>query len=309
MNEATDITPEVYSQIEEGNPTEISLIEKKDLKDLSKRFNQITISGYDCVTELDNNGLTLEESIQNCATPPTCIKFIDPKMKRGDILPKTLPNFAAIEAIDICECGLREITPVLLQMKKLKVLKASSNHIHSLPEQWGHLDIIALDISENVFDEVSLTINRLENLEILVMKHCNLKKFPTHVLELKKLRCLVLDSNPLGPVKFETLQSNSLQSISLKGCLIPEISILQFSGLRYIDIRSNSIQIFPMDLNREIKVLKLSGNDIDTVPEEISLLQSLTELKISPCGKKTISESSFDTQNIAKSRNKHELYP
>ena len=284
MNEATDISPKAYSQIEEGYPTEISPIERKDLKDLSKRFNQITISGYDCVTELDNNGLTFEEVIQNCATPPTCIKFIDPKKKGGDILPKTLPHFSAIEAIDISECGLREIPPILLQIKQLKVLKASYNHIHSLPEQWGHLDIIALDISENLFDEVSLTINRLENLEILVMDHCNLKKFPDHVLELKKLRCLVLDNNPLGPVTFETLQSTSLESISLKGCLIPEMSRLQFSNLRFIDIRSNSIQAFPVDLTREINVLKLSGNEIDTVPEEISLLKRLTELKISSCG-------------------------
>ena len=101
------------------------------------RFNQITITGYDCVTDLDNNGLTFQENIQNSMTPPTCIKFIDPKKKRGNMLPKSLPNFAAIEAVDISECGLREIPHVLLQMKQLKVLKASANHIHSLPETMG----------------------------------------------------------------------------------------------------------------------------------------------------------------------------
>ena len=194
MAEATDIPQK--TQIEEGRLTENSQIERKDLKYLSKRFNQITISGYDCVTDLDTNGLTFEENIQNCVTPPSCVKFIDPKKKRGNMLLKTLPNFAAIEAVDISECGLKEIPPVLLQMKELKVLKASANHIHFLPEQWGHLDLIAVDVSENVFDEVSLTINRLQNLEILVMAHCNLKEFPDHVLQLKKLCCLVLDDNP-----------------------------------------------------------------------------------------------------------------
>ena len=284
MYEATDIPQKTHSQIEEGHPTEDSPIERKDLKDLSKRFNQMTISGYDCVTDLDNNGMTFEENIQNCVTHPTCIKFIDPKKKRGGILPRTLPNFAAIEAVDISECGLREIPSVLLQMKQLKVLKASANHIHSLPEQWDHLDLRALDISENVFDEVSVMINCLENLEILVIANCNLKKFPDNVLQLKELRCLVLDNNPLGPVNFEIPQSNSLQSISLRGCFIPEMFAPQLSSLRHIDIRSNSIQAFPVYLSRKINVLKLSGNKIDTVPEEISLLQNLTDLKVSSCG-------------------------
>ena len=73
------------------------------------------------------------------------------------------------------------------------------------------------------------------------------------------------------------------------------MSALQLSNLRYIDIRSNSIQGFPVDLDGKINVLKLSGNKIDTIPEEISLLQNLTKLQISSCGIKKISKSSFDT--------------
>ena len=281
MDKATDIPQEIHSQTAEGHSTEFC-IHRYDMKDLSKRFNQINVSGYDCFTDLDNSGQTFEEIIQKC-TPSTCIKFIDPKIKEVDMLPKTLPKFAAIEAVDISECGLREIPPILLQMKQLKVLKASDNHIHSLPEKWNHLDLIAIDLSENNFDEISLTINCLENLEILMMTKCNLKKFPDHLLQLKKMCCLVLDNNPLGPVNFEILQSNSLQSISLRGCFIPEMFAPQLSSLRYIDIRSNSIQVFPVDLNRKLNVLKLSGNEIDIIPEELSLLKNLTELEMSSC--------------------------
>ena len=195
------------------------------------------------------------------------------------MLPRTLPNFATIEAVDISECGLREILPVLLQMKELKVLKASANHIHFLPEQWGHLDLTALDVSENVFDEVSLTINRLENLEILVMAHCNLKEFPDHVLQLKKLCCLVLDDNPLGAVKFETLQSSSIQSISLKGCFIPEVSRIQLPNLRYIDLRSNSIQVFPVDFSGGINTLKLSETKLTLYQMKYHFYKTLLNLK------------------------------
>ena len=168
-------------------------------------------------------------------------------------------------------------------MKQLKVLNISGNHIHSLPDDWGHLDLSALDISHNVLSEANSSIKCPKNLEVLVMENCNLKYFPCHILELRKLRCLVLDDNPLGKLDFDALQSNSLQSISLKSCLIPEFYGSWLPNVQEINVENNSIQDFPADLNRDITVLKLYGNQLDTIPDDLSLLENLNELDVSFC--------------------------
>ena len=88
---------------------------KKDMKDLSKHFNQIIITGYDFETGLDVNSCTFEEVLKRHDSLPTCIKFIDTKQLTGEILPKKLLNLSDIVAIDISECGIREIPQVLLK--------------------------------------------------------------------------------------------------------------------------------------------------------------------------------------------------
>ena len=263
--------------------TDLSPIMRNDLYHLKARFNPITISGYDSTTDRDSNGCTFEENVAKCLKPPTYIRFVDPKNKAGNILPKNLPSFAFIEAIDLSDCGLTQIPPVLRHMKQLKVLNISGNHIHSLPDDWGHLDLIALDISHNVLSEANSSIKCPKNLEVLVMENCNLKDFPYHVLQLSKLRCLILDDNPMGKLDFNALQSNSLQSISLKSCLIPEFDGSLLTNVQQVNLRFNSIQNFPADLNRDITILKLRGNQLDTIPEEILLLQHLADLDISFC--------------------------
>ena len=258
-------------------------IERKDLKDLSKRFNQITITGYDSTTNLDRDGFTFEERLQKCDKPPSCVKFVKPIGKGSDIFPKNLISFVDIEALDISECGLREIPQVLLKMGQLKVLKMSDNHIHSLPDDWGHLDLTALDISKNELLESNMPLKRLVNVEVLVMASCNIKDFPFYVLQLNKLRSLTLDDNPIGPLDFGTLESDSMQSLSLRSCLIAHISGRLLSNLQYIDLRSNSIQHLPTGLSERITILKLGGNQLDMIPENISCLKELTKLDVSSC--------------------------
>ena len=258
-------------------------IKRDDLDHLKTRFNSITISGYDSTTNSDSNGCTFEENTEKRLKPATYIKFTGLRNRVGGILPGKLPDFADIQALDISECGLTEIPPVLLNMRQLKVLNVSDNHILSLPDDWDHLDLIALDISHNVLSEVNHSVKCQKNLEVLVLENCNLKDFPCHVLQLNKLRCLVLDNNPLGHLDFDAPQCKTLQSISLKSCLLPEFCGSWLPNTQELDLGNNSIQYFPTNLNRDLTVLKLYGNQLDTIPEELALLENLAELDVSFC--------------------------
>ena len=53
--------------------------------------------------------------------------------------------------------------------------------------------------------------------------------------------------------------------------------------MQEIDVGFNSIQHFPANLSRDITVLRLPGNPLGTIPEELSLLENLTELNVSFC--------------------------
>ena len=206
MERTTDTTERRSPNLGICSLKEFGPTRKDDLNHLKTRFNPITISGFDSITNRDSNGCTFEENIEKCLKPPTCIMFVDPKNRASNILPENLTSFTFVEAIDLSYCGLTEIPLVLLQMKQLKELNISGNHINSLPDDWGHLDLVALDISHNVLSDVNHSIKCQKGLEVLVMKHCNLKDFPCQVLELNALQCLILDDNPLGKLKFGALQ-------------------------------------------------------------------------------------------------------
>ena len=295
MNITTDIPKQSNPHIKANL---LSQIDRKDMKDLSKRYNQITITGYDSATNRDRDGCTFEERLKKCDQPPTCIKFVNPIGNGSDIFPKNLKTFDNIEALDISECGLREIPSVLLQMGQLKVLKMSDNHIHSLPDDWGHVDLTALDISKNELIELNTSLKRLLNVEVLVMAYCNIKDFPFDVLRLNKLRSLTLDDNPIGPLDFGTLESDSMQSLSLKSCLIAQISGCLLFNLQYLDLRSNSIQYFPTGLRDKITVLKLGKNQLDMIPENISCSKNLMKLDISSCDLKEFPQPVLRLRNL-----------
>ena len=178
MQISTEIPEQMSPDAKFDSVTKFSPIVRDDLYYLNTRFNPITIAGYDSTTNSDGTGCTLKENIEKCTKPPTYIRFIDPKNKVGNILPETLTEFAFIEAIDLSDCGLKEIPPVLLDMRQLRVLNISGNHILSLPDDWGHLDLNALDISHNVLGQLNPSIKWQKNLQVLVMENCNLKGLP-----------------------------------------------------------------------------------------------------------------------------------
>ena len=183
-------------------------------------------------------------------------------------------------------------------MGQLKVLKMCDNHIHSLPDDWDHLDLTALDISKNELIELKTSLKHLVNVEVLVMASCNIKDFPFDVLCLNKLRSLTLDDNPIGPLDFGTLESDSMQALSLKSCLIAYISGCLLSNLQYLDLRSNSIQHFPTVLSDNIAFLKLGENQLDIIPEQISCLKNLTKLDISSCELKEFPQPVLRLRNL-----------
>ena len=91
MANLTNITTDIPKQ---SNPhikaNLLGPIERKDMKDLSKRFNQITITGYDSANNCDRDGCTFEERLKKCDKPPICIKFVNPIGRGSDIyFPRT----------------------------------------------------------------------------------------------------------------------------------------------------------------------------------------------------------------------------
>ena len=130
------------------------------------------------------------------------------------------------------------------------------------------------------------------------MADCNLKDFPEHTLQLNHLKMLVLDNNPKGSTNEAKLRLDNIQHLSLKSCLLSDICGWKLHNVKHLDASCNAIQYFPSDLGEHIAVLKLSNNQLDTIPDEISCLQNLTELDVSECGLKEFPNSVLKLQKL-----------
>ena len=130
------------------------------------------------------------------------------------------------------------------------------------------------------------------------MADCDLKDFPDHILQLKQLKALVLDDNPISVIDCSKELLNNIQNLSLKNCFLQDIVGWNLHNVQCIVFRDNSIQYFPTHLGDHISVLRLNHNQLDAIPDEISLLQNITILDICNCGLKRVSIVSFETQKI-----------
>lgn len=103
-----------------------------------------------------------------------------------------------------------------------------------------------------------------ETLETLIVNNCILKKFDVRVLKLKFLITLDLSFN-----KLTTLCDNFDELVNLKSLLL----------------QSNSFKTIPKcvvngNVSKQIQLLDLSNNDIEFLPNKISVMKDLVTLKL-----------------------------
>ncbi|KAJ0801677.1 putative leucine-rich repeat domain superfamily [Helianthus annuus] len=171
------------------------------------------------------------------------------------------------------------------------------------PQVWETTDITKVDLSRNSIEALPVQLSSCASLETLILSKNKIKEWPSAILEsLHNLVCLKLDNNPLRQIPSDGFQAASkLQVLDLSGnagCLpenpafshlmqlqelylrrmqISEMraDIISLPKLRILDMSQNSLQLVPEGLKNatSLQELRLSDNNISTLPPELGLLE------------------------------------
>ncbi len=191
-----------------------------------------------------------------------------------------LEGFKSISVEIMLDWAKMEVLPDYLTLKcfglrfndlkiKLKLEELIKNKIPKIDLlDFNEIDIYKLGYSE-----------RNGHIEILCLRHLNLKKIPDYLSKLKKLRALYLDGNDLSEIPEQLYDLKKMIKLKLSNNNLTRISakIKNFKSIQWLDLSANKLNAIPKELfeNLYLKCLNLKNNNIreipDTFPDDISL--------------------------------------
>lgn len=209
----------------------------------------------------------------------------------------------AMVTLDISHAKLSSLDELALaQLTSLRTLKVDHNAIRTLPDSIGELaELRHLSCSNNQLYTLPETISKLQNLVTLEAHNNSLEELPLTIWECAKLEVINFTSNLFGhissPATLDVTTSSPSASISMSPgtSLLPNgymerkassasslgrgIPALAFS-LKRLYLGENRLtedHLHPLTLLRELRVLNLSFNHIQVIPN--AFLKNLTHLE------------------------------
>ncbi|XP_073752646.1 leucine-rich repeat-containing protein 40 isoform X3 [Callorhinus ursinus] len=173
----------------------------------------------------------------------------------------------------------------ITNLRNLKGLYLQHNELTCIPEGFELFNLEDLDISNNRLTTVPASFSSLSSLVRLNLSSNQLKSLPAEISGMKRLKHLDCNSNLLEAVPPELANMESLELLYLrrnKLRFLPEFPSCRL--LKELHVGENQIEILgPEHLKHltSILVLDLRDNKLKSVPDEITLLQSLERLDLS----------------------------
>uniref|UniRef100_A0A3Q4M672 Leucine rich repeat containing 40 n=1 Tax=Neolamprologus brichardi TaxID=32507 RepID=A0A3Q4M672_NEOBR len=189
-------------------------------------------------------------------------------------------NFMLLDSLPVEMCTLKNLRSLTLQQ----------NLLENLPEDLGQLaNLTELDASSNQLKSLPSSFGCLVSLQKVNLCHNQLSGLPDSLARLTSKSCRsgqvgVLEPTPavLGCVTFSGFFELwfNLADVKLLDCSdnqlteIPE-SLSEMLALEQLYLRHNKLRFLP-----KLPLTVLENNKIKTVPEEITLLSTLTRLDL-----------------------------
>lgn len=118
-----------------------------------------------------------------------------------------LPNLKNLLVLNINNNKLEKLPANISVLSALLELNASSNHLHTLPEEMVALkNLRVLYLRNNKLKKLPPQISNLQSLEILDLSLNQLKKLPAGLSTLKNLKALYLSGNDLSEKEVNLLK-------------------------------------------------------------------------------------------------------
>ncbi|XP_004679169.1 PREDICTED: leucine-rich repeat-containing protein 40 [Condylura cristata] len=201
-------------------------------------------------------------------------------------LPSALGELENLQKLNVSHNKLKTLPEEITNLRNLKGLYLQHNELTCIPEEFEQLfNLEDLDLSNNRLTTVPASFSSLSSLMRLNLSSNQLKSLPAEISRLKKLKQLDCNTNLLETIPPELAGMESLELLYLrrnKLRFLPEFPSCKL--LKELHVGENQIEILGAEhlkhLN-SILVLDLRDNKLKSVPDEISLLESLERLDLS----------------------------
>ncbi|XP_036046569.1 leucine-rich repeat-containing protein 40 isoform X3 [Onychomys torridus] len=201
-------------------------------------------------------------------------------------LPSAIRELENLQKLNISHNKLKMLPEEITSLKNLKALHLQHNELTCIPEGFEHLSSLEdLDLSNNRLATVPAGFALLSSLLRLNLSSNQLKSLPAEISRMKRLKHLDCDSNLLETVPPDVGSMESLELLYLrrnKLRVLPEFPSSR--QLKELYLSENQIEMLGAEHLQHLQailVLDLRGNKLQSVPEEMALLQSLERLDLS----------------------------
>nr|XP_020035842.1 leucine-rich repeat-containing protein 40 isoform X1 [Castor canadensis] len=201
-------------------------------------------------------------------------------------LPSAIRELENLQRLNVSHNKLKMLPEEITNLKNMKALYLQHNELTCIPEGFSQLSNLEdLDLSNNRLTTVPASFSSLSSVLRLNLSSNLLKSLPAEISRMKRLKHLDCNSNLLETVPSELAGMESLELLYLrrnKLRFLPQFPSCRL--LKELHVGENQIEKLGAEhlkhLN-SILVLDLRDNKLKSVPDEISLLQSLERLDLS----------------------------
>ncbi|XP_060062385.1 leucine-rich repeat-containing protein 40 isoform X2 [Erinaceus europaeus] len=201
-------------------------------------------------------------------------------------LPSAIKELENLQKLNVSHNKLKGLPEEITYLRNLKGLYLQHNELTCLPEGLEQLlNLEDLDLSNNRLTTVPASFSSLSSLVRLNLSSNQLSSLPAEISRMKKLKHLDCNSNLLETIPPELAGMESLELLYLrrnKLHFLPEFPSCKL--LKELHVGENQIEMLGAEhlkhLN-SILVLDLRDNKLKSLPDEITLLQSLERLDLS----------------------------
>ncbi|XP_019193147.1 PREDICTED: receptor-like protein 12 [Ipomoea nil] len=198
-------------------------------------------------------------------------------------------DFPQLVELHLGKCNLSEVPIFLKSQVQLKFLNLSDNHIQGYVPDWLWINnLYELDLSHNPVDFLEPGNGSYAWLEKLVMRSCNMFKFPKFLKGLDSLWFLDLSDNKIDGQTPSWIWKNSLQYVNVSHNLLSVIaefhSNVSLNNLETLDLRGNLLQgSLPVGLCKlsNLSILDASYNNLSgMIPDCLVRISTLSVLNL-----------------------------
>ncbi|XP_039694496.1 leucine-rich repeat-containing protein 40 isoform X2 [Pteropus medius] len=200
-------------------------------------------------------------------------------------LPSAIRELENLQRLNVSHNKLKILPEEITNLRNLKGLYLQHNELTCIPEGFEQLfNLEDLDLSNNRLTTIPASFS-LSSLVRLNLSSNQLKSLPAEISGMKRLKHLDCNSNLLETIPPELAGMESLELLYLrrnKLRFLPEFPSCKL--LKELHVGENQIEMLEAEHLKHltsILVLDLRDNKLKSVPEEITLLQSLERLDLS----------------------------